>query len=133
VLFNFVFLNLGRVSNCYSNVDATNPALGGTIEVLLDGMEGQKMMDNITMNDRSQIVIQEDPGNQSHIAKIWLYDTATDKLAEIPHHDPDRFVLGAPNFLTQDEESSGVIDTSAILGEGWYLLGDQAHYATDAE
>jgi len=35
--------------------------------------------------------------------------------------------------LTQDEESSGVIDASAILGEGWYLLDQQAHYATDAE
>ena len=124
---------MGTVSNCYSNVDATNPALGDMIEVLLDDTEGQKMMDNITMNDRGQIVIQEDPGNQPYIAKIWLYDTAADKLTEIAHHDPDRFVAGAPNFLTQDEESSGVIDVSAILGEGWYLFVDQAHYATDAE
>jgi len=40
---------------------------------------------------------------------------------------------GAMNFLTQDEESSGIIDASSILGEGWYLLVQQAHYATDTE
>lgn len=113
--------------------DPANPAVGGTIEMLLDGSEGQKMMDNLTINDRGQLVIQEDPGNQTHIAKIWLYDIASDTLTEVAHHDPDRFVPGAPNFLTQDEESSGVIDASAILGEGWYLLDQQAHYATDAE
>jgi hypothetical protein len=33
--------------------------------------------------------------------------------------------------LTQDEESSGVIDVSAILGSGWYLLDVQAHYNPD--
>ena len=113
--------------------DPTNPVAGGTVEILLDGSEGQKMMDNITINDRGQIVIQEDPGNQTYVAKIWLYDIATDKLTEVAHHDPDRFAPGASNFLTQDEESSGVIDASAILGEGWYLLDQQAHYSTDPE
>jgi len=110
-----------------------DPAAGGTAEILLDGTEGQKMMDNITINNREQIVIQEDPGNQTYVAKIWLYDIASDTLTEVAHHDPNRFALGAPNFLTQDEESSGVIDASAILGDGWYLLDQQAHYATDAE
>jgi hypothetical protein len=113
--------------------DPANPVAGGTVEILLDGTEGQKMMDNITINARGQIVIQEDPGNQAYIAKIWLYDIATDKLTEVAHHDPDRFAPGAPSFLTHDEESSGVIDASALLGEGWYLLVQQAHYANDAE
>ena len=35
--------------------------------------------------------------------------------------------MAAP-LLTQDEESSGVIDISDILGNGWYLLDVQAHY-----
>jgi hypothetical protein len=113
--------------------DAANPAAGGTIEMLLNGTEGPKMMDNLTMNDRGQVIIQEDPGNQSYIAKIWLYDIATDKVVEVAHHDTDRFTPGVPGFLTQDEESSGIIDVSAILGEGWYLLVQQAHYATDTE
>ncbi|MDX2191231.1 MAG: esterase-like activity of phytase family protein, partial [Bacteroidota bacterium] len=32
------------------------------------------------------------------------------------------------NFLTNDEEASGIIDASDILGRGYYLLVDQAHY-----
>jgi hypothetical protein len=126
------FTGKSRLWHVHFNNPA-DPASGGTIEILLDGTEGQKMMDNIAVNNREQIVIQEDPGNQAHVAKIWLYDIATDTLTEVAHHDPDRFATGAPNFLTQDEESSGVIDASAILGEGWYLLDQQAHYATDAE
>ncbi len=51
----------------------------------------------------------------------------------IAQHDPNRFLPNAPNFLTQDEESSGIIDVSDILGEGWFLLDVQAHYSTDRE
>ena len=40
---------------------------------------------------------------------------------------------GAPAFLTQDEESSGILDVSNILGEGWFLLDVQAHYPNGAE
>ena len=109
-------------------VDAANPALGGTIDMLLDGTEGQKMMDNITVSDRGQVIIQEDPGNQSYVARIWRYSIAEDTLNPIAQHDPARFAPGAPNLLTVDEESSGIIDASAILGEGWFLLDVQAHY-----
>jgi hypothetical protein len=48
-------------------------------------------------------------------------------------HDTDRFgdinISATPPF-TQDEETSGVIDVQSILGPGWYLLDDQAHYRT---
>ena len=42
-------------------------------------------------------------------------------------------MTGAAAFLTQDEEASGVIDASDLLGDGWFLVDVQAHYATDAE
>jgi hypothetical protein len=126
------FTGMSRLWRVHFN-DPANPAAGGTVEILLDGSEGQKMMDNLTINHRGQLVIQEDPGNQPYFAKIWLYDIAKDKLTEIAHHDPDRFAPGATNFLTQDEESSGIIDASSILGEGWYLLDQQAHYAIPGE
>jgi hypothetical protein len=45
-------------------------------------------------------------------------------LFDLGHHDEDRFAPGAPNFLTQDEESSGVIP-APFLGEGSYLLDMQ--------
>ncbi len=110
-----------------------NPAAGGTLSMLLDGTEGQKMMDNVTINKHGQIFIQEDPGNQAHLAKVWVYNIKKDTLSMIAQHDPERFEPGAPDFLTQDEESSGVIDVSDILGPGWLLLDVQAHYSTDAE
>ncbi len=114
-------------------VDAANPALGGTIEMLLDGSEGQNMMDNLTINRSGQVIIQEDPGNQPSLAKIWRYYPDQDKLSLIAQHDPDRFTPGVPGFLTQDEESSGIIDMSEILGEGKFLIDVEAHYSIAGE
>ena len=34
--------------------------------------------------------------------------------------------------FTQDEETSGVIDMSSILGAGMYLTSDQAHYVINS-
>jgi Bacterial protein of unknown function (DUF839) len=113
--------------------DPSNPAMGGVIDMLLEGTEdgstGERyhMLDNMTINGRGQLVLQEDPGNQSYLARIWLYDIASDGLREVAHHDPARFAQPNP-ALTQDEESSGAIDVSTILGSGWYLLDVQAHY-----
>jgi hypothetical protein len=113
--------------------DPADPAKGGTIEAVLDGSEGQKMLDNMTVNGRGQVIEQEDPGNNTYLAKLRLYDPASDSLTEIAKHDPARFTLGGANFLTTDEESSGVIGVGRILGRGWYLADVQAHYATDPE
>ncbi len=114
--------------------DAADPSAGGTIEMLLDGTEGQKMMDNLAMNEHGQIIIQEDPGNQSHLARIWRYDIARDQLTEIARHDPALFTVGMPGFLTQDEESSGIIDAAEIIEDGWFLFVQQTHYRlADAE
>jgi hypothetical protein len=101
--------------------------------MLLDGTEGHKMLDNITVTKRGEVVALEDVGSQAHIGKVWRYNIATGSLTMVAQHDPDRFAPGAPNFLTIDEESSGVIPMDDILGTGWYLLDVQAHYATDAE
>ena len=112
--------------------DVRNPAAGGTIEMALDGTEGQLMMDNITVDDRGNVLIQEDVGGNDHLAKVFKYLPESDTLTEVAHHDENRFAPGAPGFLTNDEESSGIIP-APFLGEGWYLLDVQAHYATDAE
>ena len=115
-------------------VDPANPALGGTLDMVLEGPsttvnpDGPKMMDNITVSSRGQILMQEDPGGQDHIAKIWRYSIAKDSAEIIAQHDPNRFAPGASGFLTRDEESSGIIEVSDILGQGWFLLDVQAHY-----
>jgi hypothetical protein len=113
-------------------VDPSNPAAGGTIDMVLDGTEGQRLMDNITVNDRGQILAQEDIGNQTPLGKVWQYFPGTDKLKEIAHHDPERFMPGGSKFLTQDEESSGIVP-APFLGAGWYLLDVQAHYTIPGE
>jgi hypothetical protein len=92
------------------------------------------MMDNITVSKRGSVFIQEDVGNQTHLGKIWRYSIATGTLELVAEHDSARFTLGAPGFLTIDEESSGIIPMDGILGEGTYLLDVQAHYnAGDGE
>jgi hypothetical protein len=55
--------------------DASHPELGGTITQLLEGpaedspaSPGPKMMDNVTVNDRGQVLIQEDPGGKAYLA-----------------------------------------------------------------
>ena len=115
--------------------DILNPELGGTITAVLDGTEavGQKMMDNMCIDQYGQAWIQEDPGNQAYIARIHKYDIATDVLTPVAYHDSARFLIGGANFLTQDEESSGIIDMKDILGKGRFIINDQAHYAIPGE
>jgi len=113
--------------------DPANPAAGGTIDMLLNGTEGQKMLDNLTITPRGSIFLQEDVGNQAHIGKLWRYSIAKGTLELVAQHDPARFTPDAPGFLTQDEESSGIIPVYDILGDGWLLCDVQAHYAKDTE
>jgi hypothetical protein len=68
--------------------------------------------------------------DQAALGKVWHYDPTSDALTQIAEHDPALFTPGSPDFITQDEETSGVIDVSNILGEGWYLLDDQVHAAS---
>ena len=79
------------------------------------------------------MLLQEDVGNQPHIGRVFSYDRKRGVLTPIAQHDPARFLAGSANFLTQDEESSGAIDVSDILGEGWFLLDVQAHYGISGE
>ena len=117
--------------------DIANPETGGTITAVLDGTEGQKMLDNMTIDKFGHVLLQEDPGGQAHNAKMWQYTIATDALELVGKHDPARFgdLVGSTTTpatlpFNNDEESSGIIDMSDILGPGMFLLDDQAHYTT---
>ena len=116
--------------------DVNNPTAGGTIRMILDGTEGQRMFDNMDIAADGKIYLQEDPGSQPYLAKVWVYDPATDMLAEQGQFDPARFLPGSGGFLTQDEESSGMIDVTNLLGDSdtqAFLLDVQAHYAIPGE
>ncbi len=108
-----------------------NPLQGGIVYQMSDGTMGV-MFDNMTMDNYGNILIQEDPGGSPRTAKIWQYSTRNSTLKIIAEHDPARF--GSLNSdavepFTTNEESSGIIDATEVLGAGWFLLNVQAHYS----
>ncbi len=109
--------------------DITNPENGGTIDLLMNGTEGQKMFDNIGFDADGNLVLQEDPGNQSYLARMWKYVPATGAAFPIATFRTNLFTSGQSGFLTQDEESSGVVDVTSILGYKAMLLVGQIHTA----
>jgi hypothetical protein len=109
--------------------DVANPDKGGTLEVVINGGE-HRMFDNMAVDGQGRVLIQEDPGDQAYLARIWLYHPVSKKLIEIAKFNPTLFTPGLPNFITQDEESSGIIDAQEVLGEGWCLLDAQVHKAS---
>jgi Ca2+-binding RTX toxin-like protein len=136
--------------------DIEHPELGGTIKVLVEGVFPNSdpnsplplMLDNMTVTESGLVIMQEDPGNNPRLAKVWMYDPKADNgidplsgLTEIAHHDPARFTAGlntpAPGgTFSQDEESSGVIDVTSLLGHDEklaFLLDTQAHYSIGGE
>jgi secreted PhoX family phosphatase len=129
--------------------NAGKPELGGTIKLLLDGGDGSntvKMLDNMTVAADGNLILQEDPGNQTYLAKIWSFNVKTRLLTELATHDGVRFdgTDGtvsdgtADDYHTQDEESSGVIEATGLF-EGvtgydtreyrYFLVAVQAHKA----
>ncbi|MCA9277960.1 MAG: DUF839 domain-containing protein [Phycisphaeraceae bacterium] len=116
--------------------DITDPTLGGTIDTLIEGdATGLPFdMDNLTVDAYGNVLIQEDTGSSDRLAKIWNYSLNRDALTEIAEHSPEFFdpnLLGAgmpgPNFITTNEEASGIIPMFDILGNGWYVLDVQVH------
>lgn len=108
--------------------DVTRPQLGGRVSLLLDGTEGQHMLDNMAAaRNGRQLLLNEDPGNTPYLASVYSYTLRTDRLTKVAEHDPNRFTEGGSGFLTTDEESSGTIDVSHLFGRGTYLVTTQAH------
>ena len=107
---------------------ATGPAYG----LLLDGSEAPYLNkpDNMGIDERGNLLIQEDPGNNAQLARIIAYDLDSGDRGVVAEFDPALFRTGAPGFLTQDEESSGIIDASEVFGKGWFLFDAQVHKAS---
>ena len=108
--------------------DIKRPEFGGKIEIVLNGNDhGIKMLDNITFDPWGRVLMQEDTGNNEHLAKIWMYDTVSKSLVAIARTNPDYFTVDGSKFLTIDEETSGIIHAFDSLGEGWYLITVQVN------
>ena len=115
-------------------IDVARPDLGGTVTQLLDGTEGIRSLDNLTVSDTGKVILQEDQGNTPRLSRVWAYDPETDGLVQIAQHDPAKFgteTTAAVVPFNQDEESSGVVDVTGIFGKDGgqaFLLDTQAHY-----
>ncbi len=124
--------------------------LSGTVSMVLDRTQldlagfpaNTAMFDNMTVGLDGKVYIQEDPGNNAYIAKVWQVDLSNPTAAvQIFESDRDRFGPAVAPF-TIDEEHSGIIDVTNLFNgvEGdaanWYVAGmkvfmadTQAHYA----
>jgi hypothetical protein len=113
--------------------DITDPLSGGEITALLEGDEGQEMLDNMAIDRHGRILMQEDPGTNARLSKIWLYDIDSAGLLEVAAHNPAFFSLGNATYLTSNEESTGIVDAADVLGDGWFLMNTMAHYSLPGE
>jgi hypothetical protein len=127
-----------------------NPT-GGTIAMIVDRKDllpappaNVAQFDNMTVDGDGMVIIQEDPGGNTYLARVWQVNPsapAGQRAASVLIHDPARFSAGPPAGLTIDEESSGIIEvTDLVKSANWfekgrrYFLADvQAHYAIPGE
>jgi hypothetical protein len=159
---DYYFVTTGAISGTASSwrpsrlwhvrfTDIGNPEAGGTIDMVLtnqfflgagsaataDDDPSYQMFDNIAIDGLGRIVLLEDVGNNARLGRVYVYGIDTKQLVQVARFDPARFSgtpATNPNVLTNDEETSGVIDASAFFGPGWFLMSVQNHApSADAE
>lgn len=112
--------------------DVEHPELGASLTLLLDGTEDPFLFkpDNLDIDRRGNLLIQEDPGGVAHLARIIAYRLAGGARKVLATFDPAIFSPGATAVeATIDEESSGILDASRTLGGSTFLFDAQVHRA----
>jgi len=120
--------------------DVSKPLGGATLEMLLDGSEDIYMNkpDNIAVDSFGNVLIQEDPGSNAHLARIVSYRISDGKVGTIAQFKSEYFTSTSASFITQDEESSGIVDITSELRTSksdtasYYMFVAQIH-ATPAK
>ena len=106
--------------------DIGHPEKGGLIKAVLNARDiGAQMFDNITVAGDGKVLVEEDPGDHPHMAAIWLFDPKTGKAEKVLSVTPEAFLnKNSPEFLTQDEENSGIIEvTELVKNAPWFAAG----------
>jgi len=112
--------------------DAQKPELGAKLELLLDGTEAPYLSkpDNMTITKDGVVLLQEDPGDNAHVSRIVAFRLKDQKLAVVAEFNRIYFAKGGSNFMTVDEETSGIIDVTDLLAKS----GDTAsHFFFNAQ
>lgn len=145
----------GRVYQMQLN-DQTDPLAGGGLTTLLQATnpgDGVINPDNLDINRQGQLMIQENPNREMRgnypfdwspenptggEAAIWQYDTTTGALTAVAQQSQ---YPAAPVWPTSADnpakggqwESSGIIDASAVYGQGAWLFDVQANSLSNDE
>ena len=112
--------------------DIERPEQGGTLTLLLDGVGGEEdeillnSPDNVGIDRRGNLLIQEDNGNNRERGRIIAYQVHTGELGVVAQFSAGLFSAPTP-VMTLNEESSGIIDAREVLGRGWWLFDAQVH------
>ena len=119
--------------------DIDKPFAGAWLTLLLDGSESLggtepkfNKPDNLGIDRHGNLLIQEDPGGNNHVARIIAYRLNDGALGVVARFDAARFSpasSASPDFLTIDEESSGIVDGEATFGRGTFVFDAQVHTA----
>lgn len=110
--------------------DELHPEQGGAISVVLNARDiGAQMFDNITVAGDGKLLIEEDPGNNSHAASIWQFDPETGKADKVAVVAPERFIDKSNlQFMTQDEENSGIVEITDLVRKAPWAKAGQRHF-----
>jgi hypothetical protein len=124
-------------------INVNNPEAGAFIELILEGTEysesdGIKINrpDNITMTDDGTVLlIQEDSGALSHVARVLALRLSDKKLVTLAQFDADYVTRSnTDTYLSDDEETSGIFDATGLYdlndGADYFFFSAQLHPAT---
>lgn len=106
--------------------DWTQPDAVGTAEALLQGTEGQHVLSHLMLDGRGHIYLGEEPQDDSALCQLWRYDIESRTLTAIAKASA-RFDPDSKDFITSNENITGIVDASAVLGPGWLFVSFQAN------
>lgn len=115
--------------------DVKDPLAGATLTMLLDGTEAPYLNkpDNIDVDAKGNVLIQEDPGNNDHVSRLVSYRVSDGKVGVLAKFKDVYFSANATQPITKDEESSGVTDVTSFLrtsesdSNSYFVLDAQVH------
>ena len=113
------------------------PQDGATIELVLDGSEAPyvNQFDNLDFDSTGRyLMMQEDPGRNTHLSRLMAYDVETKKTAVIAQFEDKYFnPANTATFMTNDEESAGIINVTQLFADVTNTFADGETFLLNAQ